>query len=93
MLFRIVTGEDWNKIMHDCMVNIPSSLLVPRLSEMRNIGVSSLLTLDFVLKKYISYLFAVYITFFYNAVYEYTGKYSINLMSYCSPIQQYTLFA
>lgn len=19
-LFRIVTGEDWNKIMHDCMV-------------------------------------------------------------------------
>lgn len=22
MLFRIVTGEDWNKIMHDCMVII-----------------------------------------------------------------------
>lgn len=21
VLFRIVTGEDWNKIMHDCMVN------------------------------------------------------------------------
>ena len=21
LLFRIVTGEDWNKIMHDCMVN------------------------------------------------------------------------
>jgi len=20
LLFRIVTGEDWNKIMHDCMV-------------------------------------------------------------------------
>ena len=20
VLFRIVTGEDWNKIMHDCMV-------------------------------------------------------------------------
>lgn len=23
MLFRIVTGEDWNKIMHDCMVQPP----------------------------------------------------------------------
>lgn len=23
MLFRIVTGEDWNKIMHDCMVQQP----------------------------------------------------------------------
>lgn len=23
MLFRIVTGEDWNKIMHDCMVEPP----------------------------------------------------------------------
>lgn len=23
MLFRIVTGEDWNKIMHDCMVSPP----------------------------------------------------------------------
>jgi sodium leak channel non-selective protein len=23
MLFRIVTGEDWNKIMHDCMVGPP----------------------------------------------------------------------
>jgi sodium leak channel non-selective protein len=23
MLFRIVTGEDWNKIMHDCMVAPP----------------------------------------------------------------------
>lgn len=23
MLFRIVTGEDWNKIMHDCMVQTP----------------------------------------------------------------------
>lgn len=23
MLFRIVTGEDWNKIMHDCMVLPP----------------------------------------------------------------------
>ncbi len=22
MLFRIVTGEDWNKIMHDCMVQV-----------------------------------------------------------------------
>lgn len=21
LLFRIVTGEDWNKIMHDCMVS------------------------------------------------------------------------
>lgn len=21
-LFRIVTGEDWNKIMHDCMVRV-----------------------------------------------------------------------
>ncbi|KAF0306035.1 Sodium leak channel non-selective protein [Amphibalanus amphitrite] len=24
MLFRIVTGEDWNQIMHDCMVEPPS---------------------------------------------------------------------
>uniref|UniRef100_A0A8B9HLN5 Sodium leak channel, non-selective n=1 Tax=Astyanax mexicanus TaxID=7994 RepID=A0A8B9HLN5_ASTMX len=24
VLFRIVTGEDWNKIMHDCMVQPPS---------------------------------------------------------------------
>ncbi|XP_071451143.1 sodium leak channel NALCN [Hetaerina americana] len=24
MLFRIVTGEDWNKIMHDCMVQPPN---------------------------------------------------------------------
>lgn len=23
MLFRIVTGEDWNKIMHDCMIQPP----------------------------------------------------------------------
>lgn len=23
MLFRIVTGEDWNKIMHDCMIDYP----------------------------------------------------------------------
>lgn len=23
MLFRIVTGEDWNKIMHDCMILPP----------------------------------------------------------------------
>jgi hypothetical protein len=23
MLFRIVTGEDWNKIMHNCMVQPP----------------------------------------------------------------------
>lgn len=23
MLFRIVTGEDWNKVMHDCMVQPP----------------------------------------------------------------------
>ncbi|XP_055869131.1 sodium leak channel NALCN-like isoform X2 [Biomphalaria glabrata] len=23
LLFRIVTGEDWNKIMHDCMVSTP----------------------------------------------------------------------
>lgn len=23
MLFRIVTGEDWNKIMHDCMIQAP----------------------------------------------------------------------
>lgn len=23
LLFRIVTGEDWNKIMHDCMVAPP----------------------------------------------------------------------
>ncbi|CAG0900970.1 unnamed protein product [Cyprideis torosa] len=23
MLFRIVTGEDWNKIMHNCMVQVP----------------------------------------------------------------------
>uniref|UniRef100_T1INA8 Ion transport domain-containing protein n=1 Tax=Strigamia maritima TaxID=126957 RepID=T1INA8_STRMM len=23
MLFRIVTGEDWNKIMHDCMISAP----------------------------------------------------------------------
>lgn len=22
LLFRIVTGEDWNKIMHDCMVGV-----------------------------------------------------------------------
>jgi len=22
MLFRIVTGEDWNKIMHDCMIQV-----------------------------------------------------------------------
>lgn len=22
LLFRIVTGEDWNKIMHDCMVSL-----------------------------------------------------------------------
>lgn len=22
LLFRIVTGEDWNKIMHDCMVSV-----------------------------------------------------------------------
>ncbi|RWS30822.1 Sodium leak channel non-selective protein-like protein [Leptotrombidium deliense] len=22
-LFRIVTGEDWNKIMHDCMISVP----------------------------------------------------------------------
>ncbi|KAG8306966.1 hypothetical protein J6590_034512 [Homalodisca vitripennis] len=24
MLFRIVTGEDWNKIMHDCMIQPPN---------------------------------------------------------------------
>jgi len=24
LLFRIVTGEDWNKIMHDCMISIPN---------------------------------------------------------------------
>lgn len=26
VLFRIVTGEDWNKIMHDCMVSQQLSL-------------------------------------------------------------------
>lgn len=25
VLFRIVTGEDWNKIMHDCMVRWAAS--------------------------------------------------------------------
>jgi len=24
LLFRIVTGEDWNKIMHDCMIGEPN---------------------------------------------------------------------
>lgn len=23
LLFRIVTGEDWNKIMHDCTISQP----------------------------------------------------------------------
>lgn len=27
VLFRIVTGEDWNKIMHDCMVRWAAGLL------------------------------------------------------------------
>lgn len=31
VLFRIVTGEDWNKIMHDCMVNVSSPVTVPQL--------------------------------------------------------------
>ena len=26
LLFRIVTGEDWNKIMHDCMVRVCTTL-------------------------------------------------------------------
>lgn len=26
LLFRIVTGEDWNKIMHDCMVSLRSGV-------------------------------------------------------------------
>ena len=33
LLFRIVTGEDWNKIMHDCMVRVCTTLYtgtVPR---------------------------------------------------------------
>lgn len=29
VLFRIVTGEDWNQIMHDCMVQPPSCSLAP----------------------------------------------------------------
>lgn len=29
MLFRIVTGEDWNKIMHDCMILPPQCTLQP----------------------------------------------------------------
>lgn len=28
ILFRIVTGEDWNKIMHDCMVSVYAKALV-----------------------------------------------------------------
>jgi len=28
LLFRIVTGEDWNKIMHDCMVRLFTKFLV-----------------------------------------------------------------
>lgn len=27
VLFRIVTGEDWNKIMHDCMVRRAACIL------------------------------------------------------------------
>ena len=29
LLFRIVTGEDWNKIMHDCMVGFRVFTLLP----------------------------------------------------------------
>ena len=33
MLFRIVTGEDWNKIMHDCMIQPPFCTLGPNFWE------------------------------------------------------------
>ncbi|XP_058810825.1 sodium leak channel NALCN isoform X2 [Phymastichus coffea] len=33
MLFRIVTGEDWNKIMHDCMVQPPYCTPAPNYWE------------------------------------------------------------
>ena len=31
-LFRIVTGEDWNKIMHDCMVSPPFCTIDPEMN-------------------------------------------------------------
>uniref|UniRef100_A0A8D9B5Y4 Sodium leak channel NALCN n=2 Tax=Cacopsylla melanoneura TaxID=428564 RepID=A0A8D9B5Y4_9HEMI len=33
MLFRIVTGEDWNKIMHDCMIQPPYCTPAPNYWE------------------------------------------------------------
>ena len=35
-LFRIVTGEDWNKIMHDCMLQVLTIFFL--MTEMFNLN-------------------------------------------------------
>lgn len=43
LLFRIVTGEDWNKIMHDCMVSFINAYFVQNCVEISIIQTNDLI--------------------------------------------------